>query len=90
MQLSGKATRTVQGVIKTTYETAEKCLKTNYYGVKNVTEALLPLLQLSPSGARIVNVTSLRGELRVSIPLLSESISDLHDIRGFYRFLLSK
>ncbi|POO01432.1 Short-chain dehydrogenase/reductase [Trema orientale] len=62
--LSGKATNLVQDVMKTTYEKAEECLNTNYYGVKRVTEALLPLLQLSPSGARIVNMSSLRSELR--------------------------
>ncbi|XP_059661753.1 salutaridine reductase-like isoform X2 [Cornus florida] len=49
-------------VIKRTYEKAEECLKTNYYGTKGVTEALLPLLQLSNS-ARIVNVSSLFGQL---------------------------
>ncbi|KAF8412290.1 hypothetical protein HHK36_000251 [Tetracentron sinense] len=40
-----------------TYELAEECLKTNYYGTKKVTEALIPFLQLSNS-ARIVNVSS--------------------------------
>ncbi|KAI3842691.1 hypothetical protein MKW98_015358, partial [Papaver atlanticum] len=40
-----------------TYELAEECIKTNYYGVKSVTEALIPLLQLSDS-PRIVNVSS--------------------------------
>lgn len=62
--LSGEARTLAQGVIKHTYEKAEECLNTNYYGVKNVTEALLPLLQLSPAGARIVNVSSLRSELK--------------------------
>ncbi|GAB2298929.1 hypothetical protein Dimus_033005 [Dionaea muscipula] len=38
-------------------------MKTNYYGVKNVTEALLPLLQQSNS-ARIVNVSSNLGLLK--------------------------
>ncbi|CAI0397327.1 unnamed protein product, partial [Linum tenue] len=61
--LSGKAVNLVQDVMKHTYEKAEECLNTNYYAVKNLTESLLPLLQLSDSGARIVNVTSLRGEL---------------------------
>jgi NAD(P)-dependent dehydrogenase (short-subunit alcohol dehydrogenase family) len=56
-------------VIKQTYEKAEECLNTNYYGVKKVTEALLPLLQLSPAGARIVNVSSLRSELKVKATL---------------------
>ncbi|KAF5176814.1 Carbonyl reductase [NADPH] [Thalictrum thalictroides] len=62
--LSGKATNTVQGVIQQTYEKAEECLDTNYYGCKRVTEALLPLLKLSDSGARIINVSSLRSELK--------------------------
>lgn len=66
MQLAGKAVSLLQDVMKTTYEAAKICLDTNYYGVKRVTEALLPLLQLSTSGARIVNVSSLRSELSVS------------------------
>ncbi|KAJ4952982.1 hypothetical protein NE237_029814 [Protea cynaroides] len=49
-----------------TYKLTEECLKTNYYGPKRVTEALLPLLQLSNS-ARIVNVSSSMGKLK-SIP----------------------
>lgn len=65
-QLAGKVINLIQSSIKTTYEKAKECLDTNYYGVKNVTEALIPLLQLSTSGARIVNVSSLRSELRVS------------------------
>lgn len=66
VQLSGNAINMIQEVIKTTYEKAEECLNTNYFGVRRLTEALLPLLLLSTSGARIVNVSSLRGELRVS------------------------
>ncbi|XP_073283133.1 short-chain dehydrogenase/reductase 2b-like [Primulina huaijiensis] len=62
--LSGKATNMVQDSMITTYEKAKECLETNYYGVKNVTEALLPLLELSTTGARIVNVSSLRSELK--------------------------
>jgi NAD(P)-dependent dehydrogenase (short-subunit alcohol dehydrogenase family) len=50
---------------KETYEEAKQCIRTNYYGAKIVTEALLPLLQLSSSG-RIVNVSSGFGLLRVS------------------------
>lgn len=45
-----------------TYENARQIVETNYYGVKNVTEGLLPLLRPSSSAARIVNVTS-RGAL---------------------------
>ncbi|PQM33339.1 (+)-neomenthol dehydrogenase [Prunus yedoensis var. nudiflora] len=62
--LSGKAVNKIQGAIKFTYEKAEECLNTNYYGAKRLTEALLPLLQLSPQGGRIVNVSSLRSELK--------------------------
>ncbi|KAK6164012.1 hypothetical protein DH2020_000876 [Rehmannia glutinosa] len=61
--LAGKAVNMVQDVMKTTYDTAKECIDTNYYGVKNVTEALLPMLQRSTLGARIVNVSSLRSEL---------------------------
>ncbi|KAB2632928.1 salutaridine reductase-like [Pyrus ussuriensis x Pyrus communis] len=51
-------------VLKQTYEAAGDCLKTNYYGIKQLTEALIPLLQQSDS-ARIVNVSSKLGQLRV-------------------------
>ena len=47
-----------------TYEMAEKCILTNYYGAKETTEAFLPLLQLSNS-PRIVNVSSQAGLLKV-------------------------
>lgn len=52
-------------VIEEPYELGEECLQTNYFATKSVTEALIPLLQLSNS-PRIVNVTSSYGELRVS------------------------
>ncbi|KAL8156573.1 hypothetical protein AgCh_001608 [Apium graveolens] len=54
----------VQGVIKTSYHTTKECLDTNYYGVKRVTQGLLPLLELSTYGGMIVSVSSLRSELR--------------------------
>ncbi|KAG0496704.1 hypothetical protein HPP92_001395 [Vanilla planifolia] len=62
--LSGKATNLVNGVMEHKYEDAVVCIDTNYFGCKRVTEALLPLLRLSPIGASIVNVSSLRSELR--------------------------
>nr|KJB09195.1 hypothetical protein B456_001G129000 [Gossypium raimondii] len=78
--LSGKVAKMVQSVMKYTYEEAEVCLNTNYYGVQRVTETLLPLLQLSSSGARIVNVSSLRSELK-RVP--GESIrNELRDIEN--------
>ncbi|AQK53912.1 (+)-neomenthol dehydrogenase [Zea mays] len=49
------------------YEQAEKCLNTNYHGIKAVTKALLPLLQSSSHG-RIVNLSSYYGLLRVKWP----------------------
>ncbi|KAJ7960399.1 (+)-neomenthol dehydrogenase-like [Quillaja saponaria] len=61
--ISGKGNHLVQGIVTHTYEQGEKCINTNYYGVKRVTEALLPLLQLSPAGTRIVNVSSCSGAL---------------------------
>lgn len=66
MQVLGKVTEWVEGLITETYEKAEECMNTNYYGVKRVTEALLPLLQLSLTGARIVNLSSPFSRLSVS------------------------
>ncbi|KAK7829488.1 salutaridine reductase, partial [Quercus suber] len=65
--LSGQAYNLIElhGVIKKNYEKAEECLNTNYHGVRRVTEALLSQLQLSPVEARMVNVSSLRSELKV-------------------------
>ncbi|XP_070038700.1 short-chain dehydrogenase/reductase 2b-like [Nicotiana tomentosiformis] len=45
-----------------TYDVAEECLKTNYYGPKQMIQELLPLLQSSDS-PRIVNVSSFAGKL---------------------------
>ncbi|GMH18391.1 hypothetical protein Nepgr_020232 [Nepenthes gracilis] len=45
------------------YEDTEECLKTNYYGVKRMSNAMVPLLQLSDS-PRIVNVSSYMGNLK--------------------------
>ncbi|OAY37570.1 (+)-neomenthol dehydrogenase [Manihot esculenta] len=79
--LSGNAINMIQEVIKTTYEKAEECLNTNYFGVRRLTEALLPLLLLSTSGARIVNVSSLRGELRrIRSEELRNELSDIETL----------
>nr|AAQ55959.1 neomenthol dehydrogenase [Mentha x piperita] len=45
-----------------TLESAKECIETNYYGAKRITQALIPLLQLSRS-PRIVNVSSSLGSL---------------------------
>ncbi|XP_004958736.1 (+)-neomenthol dehydrogenase isoform X2 [Setaria italica] len=61
---SGRAANLLKEVFQNTYDEALNCLNTNYYGCKRVTEALLPLLKLSTSGARIVNASSLASELK--------------------------
>ncbi|KAI5009038.1 hypothetical protein ZWY2020_010086 [Hordeum vulgare] len=77
MWLSGKAAHLIESVIIQTYDEAVKCLNTNYYGLKWATEALLPLLKKSTSGARIINTTSLRSELqRMPNEKLRESLHD--------------
>ncbi|KAL4570804.1 hypothetical protein LXL04_026467 [Taraxacum kok-saghyz] len=50
------------GILEQPYDLGEKCVKTNFYGTKGVTEAFLPLLHLSDS-PRIVNISSNYGEL---------------------------
>ncbi|XP_047329059.1 (+)-neomenthol dehydrogenase-like [Impatiens glandulifera] len=45
------------------YENAEECLQVNYYGIKRMVEAFVPLLQHSNS-PRIVNVSSFAGKLQ--------------------------
>jgi carbonyl reductase 1 len=50
----------------TTFENVKLVLDTNYFGVKNVTKALLPLLRdNTPGGARVVVVASTGGQLKV-------------------------
>lgn len=49
-----------------THERTVLVLETNYYGVKKVIKGLLPILRASPAGARIVNVSSRAGRMRVS------------------------
>ncbi|KAI3937389.1 hypothetical protein MKW92_024977 [Papaver armeniacum] len=59
-------------------ETANLWKETNYYGTKRVTEALLPLLRLSNS-ARIVNVSSLYGQLKyISSETIKDELSNVH------------
>jgi (+)-neomenthol dehydrogenase len=57
--------KTINKNVTEPYEEAEKCLRTNYHGIKTVTKALLPLLQSSSHG-RIVNMSSYYGLLRVN------------------------
>lgn len=61
---------------------AKDCIQTNYYGAKRMTDALIPLLQLSHS-PRIVNVSSIMGNLKVNtqhlIIILITNHSDRND-----------
>ncbi|XVF33372.1 hypothetical protein REPUB_Repub17cG0162900 [Reevesia pubescens] len=54
---SEEGSETIWSKVTENHETAEECLKTNYYGAKRTTEALIPLLQLSDL-PRIVNLSS--------------------------------
>ncbi|KAL6986214.1 (+)-neomenthol dehydrogenase, partial [Sarracenia purpurea var. burkii] len=63
-KILGPNAKSLKDIIKESYEDAEACLRTNYYGVKLLTEELIPLLQLSDSG-RIVNVSSIMGQLKL-------------------------
>lgn len=44
-------------------EFARMVIDTNYYGTKNVTKAMIPLMRPSTAGARIVNVSSRLGKI---------------------------
>ncbi|XP_038684824.1 (+)-neomenthol dehydrogenase-like [Tripterygium wilfordii] len=62
----GTTVRNMKEIATHTYDLAQDCLNTNYYGTKRVTEALIPLLKLSDS-PKIINVSSIAGLLK-SIP----------------------
>ncbi|KAI8569424.1 hypothetical protein RHMOL_Rhmol02G0278000 [Rhododendron molle] len=62
--VGGPDSKLKQEMFKKDFGVAEACLKTNYYGVKLVTEELIPLLQLSDS-PRIVNISSSMGKLKL-------------------------
>lgn len=55
---------------------AETTLRTNYWGTRAVCEQLLPLLRASPHGARIVNICSVAGKLRIVRPQLQKRLTD--------------
>ncbi|CAH1415553.1 unnamed protein product [Lactuca virosa] len=59
--LVGKPKQSKKAVTQT-FEGAQKCLETNYYGAKHVAQALLPLL-LKSTSPKIVNVSSKLGQL---------------------------
>ncbi|EEC77556.1 (+)-neomenthol dehydrogenase [Oryza sativa Japonica Group] len=58
-------------------EHAETVLRTNFYGAKMLTEALLPLFRRSPATSRILNISSQLGLLnKVSDPELKRLLQD--------------
>ncbi|XP_042514395.1 short-chain dehydrogenase/reductase 2b-like [Macadamia integrifolia] len=79
---SGKETYLREGVIQRwNYKKAVECLDTNYYGCIRVTQLLIPLLKLSTSGARIVNVSSIAGELkRIPCEQMQNKLGDINNL----------
>ncbi|KAI6702146.1 hypothetical protein NL676_011282 [Syzygium grande] len=79
-KITGPQAKSTKEFIEETYELAEKCLRTNYYGIKEVTAALLPLLQQSNS-AKVVNVSSGLGQLQF-IPgeNIKEELNDIDSL----------
>nr|KYP69421.1 (+)-neomenthol dehydrogenase [Cajanus cajan] len=67
-------------IVTNSYELTEAALKTNYYGAKELTTTLIPLLQLS-SSPKIVNVSSSMGRLE-NIPngWPKEALSDVENL----------
>jgi len=63
------------------YEELKLVLQTNYWGLKNVTRGLLPLLRPSSSGARIINVSSHLGMLeRFKNAAFVQQLSDIGNL----------
>ncbi|XP_056174290.1 salutaridine reductase-like [Syzygium oleosum] len=79
-KIIGPEAKSMKEHIKETLESAEKCLRTNYYGIKQVTAALLPLLQQS-NAAKVVNVSSSLGQLKY-IPgeNIKEELNDIDNL----------
>lgn len=71
-QITGPNAVSQKKFVNQTYEITVSCLRTNYYGTKHLTEALIPILEQS-SSARIVNVSSTLGKLKVNTPYPSLS-----------------
>ncbi|CAK9158309.1 unnamed protein product [Ilex paraguariensis] len=81
----GSKAKMLKEILKEGYEQSEACLGTNYYGVKHVTKALLPLLQKSNS-ARLVNLMSherAKEELGDVNGLTEEKVDEV--VKGFLK-----
>ncbi|XP_071733397.1 uncharacterized protein [Rutidosis leptorrhynchoides] len=64
---------------------SEKVINTNYFGTKNLTKAVIPLMRLSAEGARIVMVSSRLGRLngrrnRIADVTLRQQLDDVESL----------
>ncbi|XP_062025583.1 salutaridine reductase-like [Rosa rugosa] len=75
----GSKVRDLNKFLEQTYESAEKCLKTNYYGIKQMSKALIRLLQKSDS-PKMVNVSSNIGRLKLLTH--QKARDELGDVEG--------
>jgi NAD(P)-dependent dehydrogenase (short-subunit alcohol dehydrogenase family) len=67
-------------------EHAETVLRTNFYGAKMLTEALLPLFRQSSATSRILNISSQLGLLNVSLFTVCSVSSDELATLSYYCF----
>ncbi|KAJ9557512.1 hypothetical protein OSB04_012126 [Centaurea solstitialis] len=80
LQLNDENLHLLANIIEQPYELGVQCLTTNYYATKQVTESLIPFLELSES-PRIVNITSLAGNLCCfSNEKLKEELEDIENL----------
>ncbi|MFS7941788.1 putative salutaridine reductase (NADPH) [Helianthus anomalus] len=61
-EIKDEKAKQAKKIVTQTFEGAQKCMETNYYGAKHVTQALLTLL-LKSNSPRVVNVSSKLGQL---------------------------
>ena len=63
------------------YESAFTCIDINYYGIKRVVKPLLPLLREIFCRARIINVSSVYGLVKMMLnPVLQRELSNMDKI----------
>ncbi|XP_062028869.1 G-type lectin S-receptor-like serine/threonine-protein kinase LECRK2 [Rosa rugosa] len=79
LMMFGSKVRDLNKFLEQTYESAEKCLKTNYYGIKQMSKALIRLLQKSDS-PKMVNVSSNIGRLKLLTH--QKARDELGDVEG--------
>uniref|UniRef100_A0A0E0K2W2 UBX domain-containing protein n=1 Tax=Oryza punctata TaxID=4537 RepID=A0A0E0K2W2_ORYPU len=68
------------GSLHQNYEMAKECLETNFYGTKDVTDCLMPLLLLSNSG-KVINLSSKISQLQfISNEGVIKVLSDIDNL----------